>query len=316
MGILSSTTRLEENVSLSKAGIVTNHRTRKGNQKWKLRLLSLFYILLICSQVTLTSNAYSQNETKMHSLLEADTFFSYTITTALIREWNYTIDGSSLITYNGSVFYAPQVSSTIQIRIEFITDTTISVRYQASTDVGYNVDYAIEAEYDSDTGQIVITNGSLAGFSGFTGLFSNDEWKGGITTISEIGAWNVTAEFIQENIAIEINSVYQKYSYYNCTSYDAVDGERIHQRLYDSDTGILLQANGAISDPFIFGLGNISYFLGEVRLTDTNFDLGPPENIALIFVVMILGIVAIVVVAILSIVFIKARRRQSQGVSK
>lgn len=288
---------------------MTNQRNTTSNQQWKLRVLSLFYIILICSQVMLISNAYSQNETKMHSLLEEDTFFSYTITTALIREWNYTIDGSSLITYNGSVFYAPQVSSTIQIRIEFITDTTISVRYQASTDVGYNVDYAIEAEYDSDTGQIVITNGSLAGFSGFTGLFSNDEWKDGVSTISKIGTWNVTSEFIQESVLIIINSEYQESSKYNCTSYDVVDGERFHLRQYDSDTGILLQATGAISDPFIFGLGNISFFLGDVRLTDTNFNLGPPVNVALILVGMIFGIVAIVALIVICVVFYKKRKR-------
>ncbi|MHA1927867.1 MAG: hypothetical protein ACTSV2_04705 [Candidatus Thorarchaeota archaeon] len=278
--------------------------------------MSIFYIILICSQVTLTSNAYSQSETKIHPLLAEDTFFSYTITTGFIREWNYSIDGSSIITYNGSAFYAPQVSSTINIRIEFIANTTISVRYQASTDVGYNVDYTIEAEYDSDTGQISITNGSLSGFSGITGLFSNDEWKDGVSTISEIGAWNVTSELTQENIPFNVIGEYQIFSEYRCTSYDSIDGEITHHRRYDSDTGLLLQSSGAISDPFIFGLGNISYFVGEVILTDTNFDLGPPENIALIFVVMILGIAAIAVVAILSFVFIKARRRQSQGVSK
>lgn len=312
MVILSSTTRLEEDVPLFRVEIIINHRIRKSNQKWKFRVLALFYILLICSQVTLTSNAYTQNETKMHSLLEADTFFSYTVTTGAIREWNYSIDGSSIISHNGVIFYAPYISSTILIRIEFITDTTISIRFQASTDVGYNIDNSVEAEYDSNTGVISILNGSLSGFSGITSLFSNSEWKSGESKISELSMWNVTAEFIQDYLPIKILNESQICSEYNCTSYDAVDGNISHRRLYDRDTGILLESLGAFSDPFILGLANISYLGGSVTLTDTNFDLGPPEIIDSRFVV----IAAIVVVAILSIVFIRARRRASQDASK
>ena len=43
---------------------------------------------------------------------------------------------------------------------------------------------------------------------------------------------------------------------------------------------VILKICGAISDPFILGLANISYLVGTLTLTDTNFDLGPPENIA------------------------------------
>jgi len=293
-----------------------NIRNATNEKQWKLRLLSIFYIILICSQVALISDAYSQNETEIHPLLAEGTFFSYTITTGFIREWNYTIDGSSLITHNGSAFYAPQVSSTINIRIEFITDTTISVRYRASTDVGYNVDYTIEAEYDSDTGQISITNGSLSGFSGTVGLFSNEGWINGVSTISEIGSWNVTSEITQENVPIEVIGEYQTFSEYICTSYDSVDGEITHHRRYDSDTGLLLQSSNAISDPFISGLGNISYFVGQLVLTDTNFDLGPPQIINPISIQLILGIAAIGVFGVLYVAFYKAQRKPSKTVSK
>jgi hypothetical protein len=245
----------------------------------------------------------------MHPLLSEGTFFDYTISAGIIRGWNYTIENASIVMHDGSVFYERNVISTIFLRIEFSTSTLFLIEYNASTVVGYNIEYSVEATFNSDTGQISILNGSLAGFSGSTSLFSNDNWRDRKSTISKLDTWNVTAEFVQEDALTEINGGYQRFSEYKCTTYDPVDGEIIHYRQYDSDTEVLIGSNGAISDPFILGLANISYCVGTMILADTNYDFGPYENLILDSLPTIMAISAVGIFVILYISFYRIQRK-------
>ncbi len=247
-------------------------------------------------------------------------YLEYDIRADIIREWNYTIDDMSISTHNGLIYYEPETSGTITIRLDvtnILPDDKIEVvlSYSAETPFGYEIDTKILLNLNPMTGECDIRNGSLAGFEGILTLLYNDENPYSGTVISYLDSLNVTIQTPPDTVGINILDEYQITKVYDCIHLDLVDEQVQHQRYYDEDTAILTRAFGSIGDRILLGLANISYVSGLMDLVSTNLDLGDalivpinPSAYSAIFI----GIGGIAFFGIIYVLVYRAQRRPAK----
>ncbi|MHA1882486.1 MAG: hypothetical protein ACTSUO_05520 [Candidatus Thorarchaeota archaeon] len=247
-------------------------------------------------------------------------YLEYNIRADIIREWNYTIDDMSIHTHNGSLYYEPEVSGMITIRLNvtnILPDNKLEivVSYFADTPIGYEIDTKILLNLNPMTGECNIRNGSLIGFEGILTLLYSEENPPPGTVISQLDSLNVTIPSTDIDVGINILDEYQIARVYDCFNYDSVDGRLQHQRYFDEDTAIYTRAFGDIGDSVLLGLANISYVVGLMDLVSTNLDLGvalvvpiDPAAYSAIFV----AIGGIAFFLIMYVMFYRSQRRSGK----
>ncbi|MBD3159844.1 MAG: hypothetical protein GF309_13760, partial [Candidatus Lokiarchaeota archaeon] len=115
---------------------------------------------------------------ELSEILDENSEIKYRIEAAYIREWNYTVEGNHIRTYNGTLFYETKVDNEVSITIDIVEideRITLQIHYEANTPTGYYIDRAYTVELNPDTGYCIIKNGPLEGFYGRLSLFFNYE---------------------------------------------------------------------------------------------------------------------------------------------
>jgi hypothetical protein len=253
---------------------------------------------------------------ELSEILDENSEIKYRIEAAFIREWNYTVEGDRIRTYNGTLFYERGVFNKILITLDVIEideRITIQVHYEANTPTGYYMDTSYTVELNPETGYCIIRNGPLEGFYGRLSLFFNYEYPDVGMTISSIAERNIIVTGFAGRRGIEIMEEYQTAQRYNCSYNDTVDGEVTHDRYYEEDTSLLCKAGGAISDLLLLGMANISYTHGFMYLEDTNIELGDPFWVPVdpgAYALPILGVVGVGIFAVFYVLIYRAQRRQ------
>ncbi|TET11363.1 MAG: hypothetical protein E3J86_03155 [Candidatus Thorarchaeota archaeon] len=283
--------------------------------------LILFTPTLSIAQEGMSKNFYYADFT--NPFIEGS-YLEYLLGADIIRTWNYTVEDGSIESFNGSIYYEPNVRSEIHISLNVTTihpndDVDAIISYVAETTIGYEINAAFQIRFNPMTGNCIVQNGSLEGFEGTLTLLYDNLYPEEGATISSLDSLNVTIEDKPNTVGIEILDGFQATNIYNCSLFDTLDGSVYHRRYYDQDTAILLQSFGANGDRIFLGLANISYVSGLMRLVATNVDIGFPLPVPIdpnASIPILIGVGSVSLFAIFYIMFYRAQRKAPEKPKK
>ncbi len=286
--------------------------------KSRISTLVAFAILALLSIPTqcMATTGSQEGHRELSEILDENSEIEYRIEAAYIREWNYTVEGDLIRTYNGTWFYETKVDNEVSITIEVVEideRITLQIHYEANTPTGYYIDTSYTVELNPETGYCIIKNGPLEGFYGRLSLFFNYAYPDVGMAVSSVAERNIIVTDFAGKRGIEILDEYQTARRYTCSYNDTVDGEVNHSRYYEEDTSLLCKADFAISDLILLGMANISYAHGFMYLEDTNIDLGEPFWVPVdpgAYALPILGVVGVGIFAVFYVLIYRAQRRQ------